>query len=131
MGYSYGNLRQLDDVGPIANYADPTSPKVAWILAYPKGGCTWLQSVIHQTTLTTTANNYGWTVLYGQTVNSRLIWGDRTQGPYRQNELAIPRAPSYVATKTHCGGWCFDCPPEKYWNPKNHFYRDCLISSRL
>lgn len=123
-------MRRLLDLDALPVFGSADSPRLAWLMTFPKGGSTYVQSVIHETTSTTTSNNYGWTVLNGETVNSRLIWADRTQGPFRQNEKPIPSFPSYIATKTHCSGWCFDCPPAKYWIPKSTFHRDCLVSSR-
>jgi len=128
---SYRRLFNLDPLPmflPMFGY--PNSPRLAWLMSFPKGGSTYVQTVIHKSTGTTTANNYGWTVVNGEAVNSRLIWADRTQGPFRQIEEPIPSFPSYLVTNTHCGGWCYDCPPEKYWLPKMHFLIRCVKSSR-
>jgi hypothetical protein len=36
----------------------------------------------------------------------------------------------YVLVKTHCGGRCTDCPPERYIEALYSFRRKCLLSTR-
>lgn len=122
---------QKDSLGlkTLGDFDRVNSPRIAWLLTYPKSGDLYIQNLIHITTNLTTANNYGMTVVDGSQVNSRQVWADRTQGPYRQNELEIP-SEGYLLTKTHCGGWCFTCLPRAYWQPKFVFLKECLASYR-
>jgi len=116
-------LERVHDFDPI------TSPRVALLINFPKSGSTYIQNVLHRTTNLTTANNYGMTMINGQQVNTRQVWLDRTNGPFRQNELKIPES-GYILTKTHCGGWCYTCLPMHFYLGKTAFHRECLVSFR-
>ena len=121
----------VDSLGlePLHDFDPATSPRVALLINFPKSGCTFIQNVIQQTTNLTTANNYGMTMVNGQQVNTRQVWLDRTNGPFRQNELKIPES-GYILTKSHCGGWCYSCGPRNYYSGKTAFHRECLVSYR-
>ena len=114
---------------PLQNFDPIRSPRVALLLAFPKSGSTYIQNVLHKTTNLTTANNYGMTMINGQQVNTRQVWLDRTNGPFRQNGLKIPES-GYILTKSHCGGWCYNCGPVNFVMSKTAFHRECLVSYR-
>jgi len=116
-------LEPLHDFNPI------TSPRVALLVNFPKSGSTYVQNVMHRTTNLTTANNYGMTMIDGIQVNTRQVWLDRTNGPFRNNELSLPES-GFILTKTHCGGWCYSCKPSNYLMSKTAFHRECLVSFR-
>ena len=41
--------------------------------------------------------------------------------------LTIPDGEGgYILTKTHCGGTCFGCPPQKYLQTQQQFQNSCL-----
>jgi hypothetical protein len=71
----------------------------------------------------TTATNYARDIIPSVPVHSD--WKD---GPFvHSTQLELPT--NYILTKTHCGGYCMDCPPEAYvYDSVKAFERDCLTA---
>lgn len=72
----------------------------------------------------TTASNYA--ANYDPLVPVRPEY---VNGPYlRSPDKPLP--PRYILTKTHCGGYCMDCPPTAYLLDPEPFQQSCLLSQR-
>jgi hypothetical protein len=61
------------------------------------------------------------------------VFADQPEGPFWMDPNAHPEYtyPSdYVLVKTHCGGRCTSCPPERYSETMYSFRRKCLLGTR-
>jgi len=116
---------------------DSNAPSLAWLMTFPDSGTTYTQKLIQQVTETTTANVYG-TVYALKNGNSLIeqqssipVFNDRLSGPFKFSEYDLPKSPSHLLTKTHCGGYCTDCPPHRYIVNKLNFYQHCRTGVKL
>jgi len=105
--------RQLQVTG------DP--PKLVWFMSYPESGTTYVLHLIHQCSGMATATNYGTVMMddvgkiYQPNYDSIPVYLDRP-GPHF-NSKDLPKPETFVLTRTHSYGTCFDCPPWKYLGP--------------
>jgi Sulfotransferase domain len=79
---------------------------------------------IEQMANVTTGSNYAkdWSV-------APLVDSNSTQGPFlHKPELSVPRN---VLTKTHCYGYCDDCPPRVYVASTERKFEDGCLRSEL
>ena len=51
-------------------------------------------------------------------------------GSSRRAKNVLPPTSSSILTKTHCGGRCITCPPDKYFETVPSFLQMCLSGSR-
>eukprot|EP00540_Astrosyne_radiata_P013911 CAMPEP_0116836370 /NCGR_PEP_ID=MMETSP0418-20121206/8061_1 /TAXON_ID=1158023 /ORGANISM="Astrosyne radiata, Strain 13vi08-1A" /LENGTH=379 /DNA_ID=CAMNT_0004466137 /DNA_START=1500 /DNA_END=2639 /DNA_ORIENTATION=- len=96
-------------------------PKVAWLMSFPNSGTTYTTEVVVTMTNTTTGTNYG---LECPNDESVPILKDLTGGPFWKDP-AMDRPARFVLTKTHCGGRCTECGPEKYVETMRSFEVAC------
>ena len=76
-----------------------------------------------------TATNYGREVTTAPTPNTPLYDG-HYEGPYIQpNKRSLPN--DYILVKTHCGGRCIPCGPDKYIINQHDFAKECRRGSGL
>jgi hypothetical protein len=98
-----------------------TAPKVVWFMSYPESGTTYVLHLIHLVSGLSTATNYGTVMMddngkiYKPTSDSIPVYIDRV-GPH-YNSAVLPKPETYVLTRTHSYGTCFDCAPWKYLGP--------------
>lgn len=96
-------------------------PDVAWIMSFGGSGTSY--TILNTESLTgqSTASNYARD--YDTLVP---VHPDYPQGPYIRS-LDKPLPSDYILTKTHCGGYCMDCPPAAYYIPStDDFLTACL-----
>jgi hypothetical protein len=96
-------------------------PQIVWLASFPNSGTSFTMSMVTRATNTSFATNYGLESNYGlRDTPSLPIYGpDHPEGPfmpdpitsYHHKQLPYGR---YVITKTHCGGYCFNCGPKEY-----------------
>ena len=86
-------------------------------------GTTYTMANTRNVTTTTTASNYEFD-------NKTLVpvYPNVPEGPYvnRPGELAMPS--KYILTKTHCGGYCTNCKPNRYALDVAKFDEACRTS---
>jgi len=98
-------------------------PEVAWLMSFPNSGTSYTLSVVRRSTQTTTATNYGREKMYEE--SSVSYHPLHPEGPFiHKLDLKLPS--TYILTKTHCGGYCSDCPPRLYIINKEDFQTACL-----
>jgi hypothetical protein len=98
---------------------------VALLMSFPNSGTSYTLHVVRQVSNYTTATNYGEEHIFnGRNI---LIHNNWTHGPFVSHpEYKLP--PAYILTKTHCGGRCVHCPPDRYLELPRSFSRACLES---
>jgi len=102
-------------------------PKVAWLMSFPNSGTTYTLKFIQNTTLTTTATNYG--AHEQDSENSISVYPDSPEGPFfRHPNRTLPE--SFIITKTHCGGSCMGCRPSVYIQNETEFEQSCCLGNR-
>ena len=114
---------------------------VAWLLSFPKSGTTYTLSLYQSVTKTTAATNYGMerfdasgtNVIESNTIHKSIPLLNSTTNTERLNGpfILTPNLPlsskgGYVLTKTHCSGYCFDCPPAWYHYSPTRFLKGCV-----
>ncbi|KAL3756139.1 hypothetical protein ACHAWU_005643 [Discostella pseudostelligera] len=133
--------------------------KVAWLMSFPNSGTSFTSLLVRVASSSTAATNYGMETRVGADGMSVPIYDWSVEGPYwmhppseeeedggdssssrpskkqkgdstssRSNELPPPS--SSILTKTHCGGRCASCPPDKYLETIPSFLQMCLSGSR-
>jgi hypothetical protein len=95
-------------------------PQIAWLASFPNSGTSFTLTMVARATNTSFATNYGLEANYGlRDTPSLSIYPRHPEGPfmpdpvtsYHHRKLPYGR---YVITKTHCGGYCFNCGPKEY-----------------
>jgi hypothetical protein len=108
-------------------------PGVAWLMSFPNSGTSYTGALVRSSSSTATATNYG----SDNTVNqrSKTLFDWSPVGPFMTDpvngKLDLPKNGTYVLTKTHCGGYCFGCPPKHFVQTQAQFRDDCLTSDFL
>lgn len=96
------------------------NPQIAWLTSFPNSGTSFTMGLVARATNATFATNYGIEANFGsKEVPSTPIYPRHKEGPfmpsietsYHHRRLPYGR---YVLTKTHCGGYCFNCAPRTY-----------------
>jgi len=93
-------------------------------MSYPNSGTTYTIHLIEQSTQTTVATNYAQEPRK-RGYDVKPLYVQSPEGPFIHNTtLALPRTP-YIMTKTHCSGYCSECPQNRYVINKNKFLKAC------
>jgi hypothetical protein len=106
---------------------DPAAvlPHIAWLMSFPNSGTTYTIDMVTAATNTSTATNYG---EEAGTANIPVHVND-TNGPFWKS--TPPQFHNgYVMTKTHCGGRCTMCEPERYIETTRSFEVACRSGTR-
>ncbi|VEU40350.1 unnamed protein product [Pseudo-nitzschia multistriata] len=95
-------------------------PQIAWLASFPNSGTSFTLTMVARATNTTFATNYGIEANYGSKDEPSMpIYPRHPEGPFMPNSetsfhhRSLPYG-KYVITKTHCGGYCFQCNPADY-----------------
>ena len=102
-------------------------PRVAWLMSYPNSGTSFTMQLVSEGSGMQVASNYG-SEERGNLPNLPL-YSSSPNGPYilHRNET---KPKKYILTKTHCGGRCIVCPPEKYIETQSSFLSRCVQGHR-
>jgi hypothetical protein len=119
----------------IARVNEPTSsvpwPRIAWLMSFPNSGTSYTGQLVKHLTKTKTASNYGEQNL-DKLGNSVPVYNNDWNGPYYVDPNGGTRGfdipARYVLTKTHCGGYNANSPPEGYVEATHSFRRRCLAT---
>ena len=105
-------------------------PQIAWLMSFPNSGTSYTLHLVHQVTNTSVGTNYEKEVkkdssdIIAESVHSS---SNKYFGPFvLQPHLKKPS--SYILTKTHCSGYCNDCPIEKYIVDRYQFAQGCATN---
>ena len=118
------------DILPTADQRLPPKselPDIAWLMSFPNSGTSYTLRLVQAVSNTTAATNYAEECMQDSSGNVATLY-DSPSGPYlRQQAASLPKA--YIPTKTHCGGRCVHCIPEKYVVDANTFHEQCLTGT--
>lgn len=120
MTFSFGFETALTEPVGGRKLQQASGPKLVWFFTYPEAGATYVLHLLHEITGLATATNYGTVMMdtagkiYQPNDDSIPVYLDRV-GPH-YNAL-LPPPDTYVVTRTHSYGTCFDCAPWKYLGP--------------
>ena len=128
--------QEVKEPGPQVDVKDDSGIRIAWLMSFPKAGTTYTLSLYQAVSKTTAASNYGMerfdstgtNVIESNTHTSvpLLNTQDNLNGPFKLTpDLPLPTK-GYVLTKTHCNGYCFDCPPNWYHYSPTRFLKGCV-----
>mmetsp|Transcript_39696 Transcript_39696/g.82500 ORF Transcript_39696/g.82500 Transcript_39696/m.82500 type:complete len:404 (-) Transcript_39696:685-1896(-) len=130
------HVQQTSGLSPVQQEKDgdsqSSSTQLAWLLSYPNSGTSYTLNNMVQMTKQSTATNYGrgWSQVYSAVSGDQISPQDRENaGPYYMGNNPLP--PTFVLTKTHCGGYCDSCVPSEFVLPTaDDFERKCRRSER-
>ena len=118
-----GKLLVDDDI--LASGSDRV--RIAWLQSFPNSGTSFTLSAIATLTGTDLATNFG-TETKGELTP---VFPELESGPYWLPRHRGRQQDGYVLTKTHCGGRCTTCPPQKFVQSQEVFLLECLRYCRL
>lgn len=117
-------------------------PQIVWLMTFPNSGTSYTLRYISTTTNTTVGTNYEQEIKYGKSIpiypythphpstsiSSTSISSNNTStGPFiLSNRKRIPN--HYILTKTHCSGYCNDCPIDKCITNQYEFHEGCATN---
>lgn len=104
-------------------------PAIAWLMSFPNSGTSYTLRLVQQLANQTTATNYGKELVDYQTKHSFLVREDWIHGPFRSIS-SKPLPTHYILTKTHCGGRCVECGPDRYLENYRSFQQACARGDR-
>ena len=104
--------------------------KFAWLMSFPNSGTSFTMKMTQTVSQRTTASNYG--KEHPDDLGNTQVFADPkyAYGPYRAN-MKLPLPEGYILTKTHCGGRCTNCHPERYVETEWSFKQECLLGTRM
>lgn len=100
-----------------------TRPAVAWLMSFPNSGTSFTISNTEHMSNSSTATNYA----KGRE-DALPVRQDLTDGPFLHKPFG--NIPQYVMTKTHCTGYCDECPAKKYVHTLDSFIDGCTLSHK-
>lgn len=100
-------------------------PEVAWLMSFPNSGTSYTLRLVHTISNTSVATNYEQEI--HKDVSKPVYPIQSPYGPFMlQSHLALPQ--SYILTKTHCAGYCNDCPIKNYVVDRYEFAQHCAMN---
>jgi len=112
-------------------------PKMVWLMSFPNSGTSYTMRMVASSSQRAIATNYGREVASRENpVNIPLYPTTSTEeptGPFWRgideddydDELSRPLPDKYIITKTHCGGRCTRCTPNRYMLTLPQFVQEC------
>ena len=120
---------------PVRRNKQQYNVPLALFMTFPNSGTSYTSHLVRTVTGQFTASNYGReSIELGDQVP---VYNDSAIGPfwtYHMEDGTFPRhlrpTKGYILTKTHCGGSCNLCVPEKYViNSTEQFMKHCLTTN--
>ena len=106
---------------------------IVWLMSFPNSGTSFTIKNIRHLGMTQSATNYGHENTLQSSGESIPIYGDQPEGPFWTSPDLHPEyhyPARLVMVKTHCGGRCESCPPQRYLESTYSFRRKCLTGKR-
>ncbi len=125
------------------------------LISFPNSGTSFTSLLVRVASNSTAATNYGMETRVAANGMSVPIYDWSVEGPYwihppeddddvdalseskqkgggssRRAKNELPPTSSSILTKTHCGGRCITCPPDKFFETVPSFLQMCLSGSR-
>ena len=101
-----------------------STPHVAWLMSFPNSGTSYTMHLVRSLSNTTCATNYEKEANVKDTIP---ISGLSPHGPFLlKNDMIVPKR--FILTKTHCAGYCNECPIGKYIINRFEFQQGCATN---
>ena len=127
----------VDGVSNSMSSTSPSRPKMIWLMSFPNSGTSYTMRLTASASQRAIASNYGPEFtndkhpvnypLYPPSVENEDK--EEASGPFWRgspdDENYRPLPDKLIITKTHCGGRCVRCSPEKYVLTLPQFLRAC------
>jgi len=114
----------------------PQKPRVALMIGFPWSGQITLQRAIQETTQTSTATNYGQSIMLDsglivqELIGSVPVFEGLEEGPFAfSNSKPFPTS-GFVLTKSYCGGHCISCWPKEFFQSGEQWFKECLSGAK-
>lgn len=106
-------------------------PKVAWLMSFPNSGTSYTLRLAQWASNVTAATNYGDECDVDDEGRNTPLYPEMDNSPALKypDKYSLPER--YALTKTHCGGRCTHCAPDKYVETQLTFHQQCLQGNRL
>jgi len=111
---------------------DAPWPRVAWLMSFPNSGTSYTLRLTQWASNVTAASNYGDECDVDDDGVNIPLFKESPVGPHIKfaKKHTFPAGEKYVLTKTHCGGRCTHCSPDKYVETTESFKVACLSGNR-
>ena len=106
---------------------------IVWLMSFPNSGTSFTIKHIRHLGMTQSATNYGHENTQLSSGEAIPVYEDQPGGPFWMDPDVHPEFefPSrLVLVKTHCGGRCVTCPPQRYFESTYSFRQQCLTGKR-
>jgi len=127
-----GEDMQLRSLVTSISIDSPQKPQVALMIGFPWSGQIILQRAIQEKTQTSTATNYGHSIMLDsglivqEMIASVPIFEGMEEGPFAfSNTKPFPTS-GFILTKTYCGGHCISCSPNEFIQSDEQWFNECL-----
>ena len=110
---------------------DFKEPKVAWLMSFPNSGTSFTLRLAQWASNVTAATNYGDECDLDPEGRNVPLYADMSNGPALKYPYKYSLPTRYALTKTHCGGRCTHCAPDKYVETQQTFHEQCLQGNRM
>ena len=110
---------------------DFKEPKVAWLMSFPNSGTSYTLRLAQWASNVTAATNYGDECDLDPNGRNVPLYDGMSNGPALKYPYKYSLPTRYALTKTHCGGRCTHCAPDKYVETQQTFHEQCLQGNRM
>mmetsp|Transcript_31053 Transcript_31053/g.68167 ORF Transcript_31053/g.68167 Transcript_31053/m.68167 type:complete len:489 (+) Transcript_31053:176-1642(+) len=106
-------------------------PRVAWLMSFPNSGTSYTLRLAQWASNVTAATNYGDECDLDPKGRNVPLYPNMANGPALKYPYKYSLPTGYALTKTHCGGRCTHCSPDKYVETQLTFHEQCLQGNRM
>ena len=104
---------------------------MAWLMSFPNSGTSFTLRLAQWASNVTAATNYGDECDLDPKGRNVPLYADMSDGPALKYPYKYSLPTRYALTKTHCGGRCTHCAPDKYVETQQTFHEQCLQGNRM
>lgn len=106
--------------------------QAAWVMSFPNSGTSFTLELIQQGSQRAIATNYGFEENARKGLPTMPVFGHYPNGPFvLADGPMLPLPSKYIATKTHCGGYCMYCDSQVFLQNHEDFRESCAIGSNI
>ena len=128
----FNPYQRFSDADKSAGTADDfKEPKVAWLMSFPNSGTSYTLRLAQWASNVTAATNYGDECDLDPNGRNVPLYDGMSNGPALKYPYKYSLPTRYALTKTHCGGRCTHCAPDKYVETQQTFHEQCLQGNRM
>lgn len=106
-------------------------PGIAWLMSFPNSGTSYTLRLAQWASNVTAATNYGDECDLDPQGRNVPLYPNMANAPALKYPYKYNLPTRYALTKTHCGGRCTHCSPDKYVETQLTFHEQCLQGNRM